>query len=96
MTMSQSFLKDQLKRIREMIEQMAQVHDRATELSHELGRNRNAARHRNPLAEVRDLRPSSSPNYTEPDGVEEERGRAADAAWSARRPLARDSRRRRR
>ena len=93
--MSQSFLKDQLKRLREMTEQMAQVHDRATELSHELGRNRNAAQHRNPLAEVRDLRTSSSPNYTEPDGGEE-RGRAADPVWSARRHCACDSRRRRR
>ncbi len=94
--MSQSFLKDQLKRIREMTEQIARVHDRATELSHELGRDRDAAIHREPLADVRDLRSYSSPNdNNEPDGVEG-RGRAVDAARSARRHLARDSRRRRR
>ena len=99
--MSQSFLKDQLKRIRDMTEQMARVHDHATELSHELGRDRDAATHRDPLAEVRDFRPCSSPNDDElsPSGHKphrvEERDRAAEAARSARRHVTRHSRRRR-
>jgi hypothetical protein len=36
--MSQSFLKDQLKRLQDMTEQMARVHTHATELSQELER----------------------------------------------------------
>jgi hypothetical protein len=91
--MSESFLEDQLKRIREMTEQMARVHDHATELSHELGQR--AAKQRDPLAEVRDFRTVSSPNYDEADRVDQ-RDREADDARSARRHVARDSRRRRR
>ena len=90
--MSQSFLKDQLKRIREMTEQMARVHDHAAELSHELGRH--AAMHRDPLAEVRDFRTCLSPNYDEADRVDEP-DRGADAARIARRHVGRDARRRR-
>jgi len=99
--MSQSFLKEQLKRLREMTEQMARVHDHATELSHELERDRDAATHHDPLAEVRDFRSYSSPNYDEssPSGHESHlvqgHDRAADAARRARRHVARDSRRRR-
>jgi hypothetical protein len=90
--MSQAFLKDQLKRIREMTEQVSRVHDYATELSHELGQH--AAKHRDPLAEVLDFRTVSSPNYDEADRVDQ-RDREADDARSARRHVARDSRRRR-
>ena len=89
--MSQSFLEDQLKRIREMIEQVARVHDHTTELSHELGQH--AAKQRDPLAEVRDFRTASSPNY-DADGMDE-RDRGADDARRTRRHVARDSRRRR-
>jgi hypothetical protein len=102
MVMSQSFLKDQLKRIREMTEQMARVHDHATELSHELERDRDAATNRDPLAEVRDLRIYSSPDYPEsesPDYPESDRAEARQRevsdSRSVRRHVARDSRRRR-
>ena len=90
--MSQAFLKDQLKRIRQMTEQVARVHDYATELSHELGQH--AVKHRDPLAEVRDFRTVASPNYDEADRVHE-RDRGADDARRTRRHVARDSRRRR-
>ena len=50
--MAESFLKEQLKRIREMTEHMARAHDRAAELSHELRQEREAAT-RHPLAEVK-------------------------------------------
>ena len=92
--MSQSFLMDQLKRIREMTEQMARVHDHATELSLELERDRAAATNRDPLAEVRDFRVYSSPDYAEPDRSEA-RHREVSNSRSARRPVAHDSRRRR-
>ena len=90
--MSQSFLKDQLKRIQDMTEQMARVHAHTTELSHEL--ERADTPHRHPLAEVRDLRTYSSPSYDEPDGPDERHREGADSR-SARRHVARDSRRRR-
>ncbi len=91
--MSQSFLKDQLKRIREMTEQMARVHDHATELSQELGRNRAAATNRDPLAGVRDARVYSSPNDESDNRLE--RNREANESRSIRRHGARDSRRHR-
>jgi hypothetical protein len=93
---SQSFLKDQLKRIREMTEQMARVHDDAAELSRELGRDRDAATKRDPLAEVRDFRVYSSPNCDRDNHRLEERNREANESRSTRRHVARDSRRRRR
>jgi len=89
--MSQSFLKDQLKRLQDMTEQMARVHTHATELSQELERADETQR--DPLAEVRDFRTYSSPNYDEPNRPDE-RHREGDAR-SARRHVARDSRRRR-
>ena len=92
--MSQSFLKDQLKRIREMTEQMARVHDHATGLSHELERDRDAATNRDPLAEVRDLRIYSSPDYPESDRAEARHREVSDSR-SVLRHVARDSRRRR-
>ena len=91
--MSQSFLKDQLKRIREMTEQMARVHDDATELSRELGRDRDAA-HGDPLAEVRDFRVYSPNSDADSDRLEG-RNREANESRSTRRHVARDSRRRR-
>jgi hypothetical protein len=93
--MAQSFLKDQLKRIREMTQQMARVHDDATELSQELRRNRDAATNRDPLAEVRDLRIHSSPNDDADHARLEERNREASQSRSIRRHVARDSRLRR-
>jgi hypothetical protein len=88
MVMAESFLKEQLKRIREMTEQMARVHDDAAGLSLELGRYRESAP-LHPLADIRDFRPYTSTSY-------EERERAADQSQPARRHVARKTSRRRR
>jgi len=86
--MAESFLKEQLKRIREMTEQMARVHDRTAGLSEELGRDRESARP-HPLADVRDFRPYTWPSY-------EERDPSIDQSAHPRRHVARDTPRRRR
>jgi hypothetical protein len=57
--MSEHFLEEQLKRIREMSEQMSRVSNRAAELSEAFERERASARH-GPLQDVRDLRSHSS------------------------------------
>ena len=46
--MAESFLEDQLRRIREMTERMSRATDHAAELNDELTRNREASR-RSPL-----------------------------------------------
>jgi len=60
--MAEQFLEEQLKRIREMSEQMTRVSNRAVELSEEFERNRAIARY-GPLQDVRDFRhhPSAGP-----------------------------------
>ena len=50
--MAESFLEEQLKRIKDMSEQMSRV---TTELSNELARDREST-HQGPIEEVRDLR----------------------------------------
>jgi hypothetical protein len=85
--MAESFLKEQLKRIRDMTERMARVHDHTAELSHELERDPESAIPHGPLAEVRDFRPYSAPSY-------EKRDRSEDRSERRRRPVARDSSRR--
>ena len=57
--MSEHFLEEQLKRIREMTEQMTRLRNSAAELSEALDRERVSGYH-NPLHEVRDLRTLSS------------------------------------
>jgi len=57
--MSEHFLEDQLRRIREMSERMTRLQARAAELSAEFERDRASAR-QGPLQEVRDLRTYSS------------------------------------
>ena len=57
--MSEHFLEEQLKRIREMTERMTRLQARAAELSEEFERDRAIARW-GPLQEVRDLRTYSS------------------------------------
>ena len=88
--MAESFLKEQLKRIRAMIERMSEVHDRAAEVTEDMARDR-AALHPGPLHEVRDFR-TYSPS---PDGGSESSNAATPhAALHADR--ARDAGRRRR
>ena len=57
--MPEHSLEEQLKRIREMSEQMSRVSDRVAELSEEFERERASARN-GPLQDVRDLRGYSS------------------------------------
>jgi len=57
--MSEHFLEEQLKRIREMTEQMTRLRKSAAELSETFDRERVSGYH-NPLHEVRDFRTLSS------------------------------------
>ena len=57
--MSERFLEEQLKRIREMTEQMTRLRVSAAELSQAFDRERTSGYH-NPLHEVRDFRTLSS------------------------------------
>ena len=57
--MSENFLEEQLRRIRDMTEQMTRLRTTAAELSQALDRERVSGYH-NPLHEVRDLRTLSS------------------------------------
>jgi hypothetical protein len=59
--MAESFLEEQLKRIREMSEWMSRASNHAAELSNELERDRES-RQRGPLYDVRDLRTYSPRN----------------------------------
>jgi hypothetical protein len=93
--MSESFLEDQLKRIREMSERMSRATSHAAELNHELARNREA-RERGPLHEVRDLRPCSSIGSGQANESNESKERSESDAGTPRRHTARDSSRRRR
>jgi hypothetical protein len=92
--MAESFLEDQLKRIREMTERMARAAGRAAELNDELVRNREAIR-QGPLNDVRDFRTYSSTREWS-STANESRERSEPDAGSARRHSARESSRRRR
>ena len=93
--MAETFLEDQLRRIREMTERMSRVSNYAAELNDELERNREASR-QGPLNEVRDLRHYSSIATTHRETAHESKERSQADAGSARRHTARDSSRRRR
>jgi hypothetical protein len=67
--MAENFLEEQLKRIRQLTEQMSQLRSHAAELSDEMIRNR-AMTKRSPLHEVRDFRSYSSIDQT-PDHAED-------------------------
>jgi hypothetical protein len=84
--MAESFLEEQLRRIKAMSERMSRVSNSAAELSSELARDRESSR-QDPL-EVRDLR--TYPPRSEP------RKRSDHHAGNARRRAARVSSRRRR
>jgi hypothetical protein len=57
--MAETFLEEQLKRIREMSDWMTRARDHAAEVSAELARDRELIR-KSPLDEVRDFRSHSS------------------------------------
>jgi hypothetical protein len=72
--MVDSFLEEQLKRIRQLTEQMAQVRSRAAELSDDITRDREMMK-QTPLHEVRDFRSHSSIRAT-PDHAQDHGGRS--------------------
>jgi hypothetical protein len=86
--MSEEFLEEQLRRIRELTEQMSRVAIQSQEASVELARTRQSQR-ANPLQEVRDVRP-----YSAVQG--HSRDRADDRASRPRRPHTPETHRRRR
>jgi len=81
--MAESFLEEQLKRMKDMSEQMSHL---TTELSNELERDRESRR-QGPIDEVRDLRTYPSSNKS--------RHHSAHRSGNARRHTARDASRRR-
>ena len=93
--MAESFLEDQLRRIREMTERMSRATDHAAELNDELTRNREASR-QGPLNEIRDFRHYSSTPKMQSETAHDSRERSQSDAGSARRHTARESTRRRR
>lgn len=84
--MAESFLEEQLKRIRQMTEQVSRVRCQAHEMAIEVARNRELLRY-GPLQEVRDFRTYSSIN-------EQSRERADDATRGRRHPSRETTRRR--
>lgn len=91
--MAESFLEDQLKRIRELSERMSRATQNVAELNEELARNREASQ-QGPLHEVRDLRTYSSTESGRAQNESKERSQFD--AGSSRRHTARESSRRRR
>jgi hypothetical protein len=81
--MAETFLEEQLRRIREMSEQMSRVRNHAAELSEELARDRAFIR-RNPLHAVRDFRSYSSMRSEPPASAEDHGGRSAPRASRSR------------
>lgn len=57
--MAESFLEEQLQRIKALTERMRQVQNRAAELTRELAREREM-HHHSPLQDIRDLRTHTS------------------------------------
>jgi hypothetical protein len=60
--MGNSFLEEQLERVRRLTERMAQIHSNVTENSARISRDREA-RHDGPLQGIRDYRTHQSPDY---------------------------------
>ena len=60
--MAESFLKEQLERIRKLTERMSVLQSHAAELSDVMAHDRESLRH-SPLHAVRDYRPYSVPDY---------------------------------
>jgi hypothetical protein len=80
--MAEHFLEEQLRRIREMSEQMSRARTRAAELSQEFERHRAMIR-QSPLHAVKDLRSYSS-NDPAPAHAEDHAGRHRHASRSRR------------
>jgi hypothetical protein len=82
--MTESFLEEQLRRIREMSERMSRVRNHAAEISEELARDFAAIR-RDPLHAVRDFRSYSSMRTEPPPSAEDHGVRSAPRALRSRR-----------
>ena len=82
--MAESFLEEQLQRIRKLTERMSQVHAQSAELSDEIARDRDIAGH-NPLNEVRDYRVVGYGISRRSDSIERPRHSAADMSSRRRR-----------
>jgi len=82
--MAESFLEEQLQRIRELTERMSQVQSRSAELSDEIARDRHIAGH-NPLNEVRDYRVVSHGTSHCSTSIERPRHSARDSSPRRRR-----------
>jgi hypothetical protein len=76
--MAESFLEEQLKRIRQMSERVARARDRAAELTNEIARDREARQH-GPLEEVRDFRYESGMPDDDPELAPPRRSTAVDS-----------------
>jgi len=63
--MPESFLKEQLERIKKLTERISAVEGQRERLADEMAHDREAM-HRTPLHEVRDYRPYSPPREVEP------------------------------
>jgi len=82
--MAESFLEEQLKRIRQMTEQMSRVRDQAHEVAVEMARHRALVR-LGPLQEVRDFRTYSSTHEEVRDRADEQPRRNRQSSRPARR-----------
>ncbi|HJZ73936.1 MAG TPA: hypothetical protein VKE51_19490 [Vicinamibacterales bacterium] len=71
--MSEHFLEEQLKRIREMTEQLTRLRNSAAELSEVVARERIVGKH-DPLHDIRDFR-TPSPSKPQSRGADEHAGR---------------------
>jgi hypothetical protein len=75
--MAESFLREQLERIKKLTERMSEVEGQAERLANEMAQDR-ASMHQDPLHEVRDYRTYSRP----PERERAERARDSSSASS--------------
>ena len=82
--MAESFLKEQLERIRKLTEQLTAVESNASELSHAMADDRAALR-QGPLHQVRDYRLCAEATHGRDDANDRSRSRRSDIRDSPRR-----------
>ena len=82
--MAESFLQEQLERIKKLTERMSAVEGQTERLANELARDR-ASMHRGPLYEVRDYRTYSGPPEQERAGAVRDSSSSSSTARRRRR-----------
>jgi hypothetical protein len=82
--MAESFLKEQLERIKKLTERMSAVEGQSERLADEMARDR-ASMHQDPLHEVRDFRTYSRPPERPPGHTARDSSSASSAARRRRR-----------